>query len=181
MPILTNPRCERFCQAIVYGTDSSKKRAYIDAGHKARDNVAETSACRLFRIVQPIRERIQELQEEQKAKLELKDRFTRETLAKRMALASKIAEEDRNPTAIATSEMGIAKLYGLITDKVESTNKADFASAQSMDELGKRLLQTVGFASPDAGSIREAIEANDVFVAELERIRDAAHGLIVDQ
>jgi hypothetical protein len=32
----------------------------------------------------------------------------------------------------------------------------------------------VGFAAPDDASVAAAIEANDVFVAELERIRDAA-------
>jgi hypothetical protein len=46
--------------------------------------------------------------------------------------------------------------------------------------IGRKLLQSVGFASPDDASIQAAIEANDTFVAELERIRDAAQGLTID-
>jgi hypothetical protein len=50
-----------------------------------------------------------------------------------------------------------------------------------MHEIGCKLLQSVGFAAPDDASIQAAIEANDVFVAELERIRDAAQGLTIGQ
>jgi hypothetical protein len=50
-----------------------------------------------------------------------------------------------------------------------------------MHEIGERLLQSVGFASPDDVSIQAAIEANDVFIARLEAIRDAAQGLTVEQ
>jgi len=37
-------------------------------------------------------------------------------------------------------------------------------------------LQSVGFASPDDVSTQAAIEANDVFIARLEAIRDRAQG-----
>ena len=50
----------------------------------------------------------------------------------------------------------------------------DFNEANSMQDIGRKLLQSVGFASPDDVSIAAAIEANDVFVARLEAIRDAA-------
>ena len=43
------------------------------------------------------------------------------------------------------------------------------------------MLQAVGFASPDDASIQAAIEANDVFVARLEAIRDAAQALTIEQ
>jgi hypothetical protein len=39
----------------------------------------------------------------------------------------------------------------------------------------------VGYASPDDASIQLAIEASDAFVAELERIRNAAQGPAIDQ
>jgi hypothetical protein len=39
----------------------------------------------------------------------------------------------------------------------------------------------VGHAAPSEADIAEAIKANDVLVAELERIRDSAQGVIVDQ
>ncbi len=35
-------------------------------------------------------------------------------------------------------------------------------------------MQSVGYASPDDASVREAIEANDTFVQHLEEIRDKA-------
>jgi hypothetical protein len=43
-----------------------------------------------------------------------------------------------------------------------------------MQDIGRKLLQSVGFAAPDDASIVAAIEANDAFVARLEAIRDAA-------
>ena len=43
-----------------------------------------------------------------------------------------------------------------------------------MQEIGRKLLQAVGFASPDDASVAEAVELNDRFVSELEAIRDRA-------
>jgi hypothetical protein len=45
----------------------------------------------------------------------------------------------------------------------------------------RSLLQSVGFKEPDDVSIKEAIEANDEFIKELERIRNAAQGLALEQ
>jgi hypothetical protein len=61
------------------------------------------------------------------------------------------------------------------------TNPIDFNQANSMQDIGRKLLQSVGFASPDELSIQAAIEANDVFIAQLEQIRDRAQGLTIDQ
>jgi hypothetical protein len=47
-----------------------------------------------------------------------------------------------------------------------------------MTDIGRKLLQSVGFASPDDASISLAIEANDAFVARLEAIRAAADSTI---
>jgi hypothetical protein len=43
-----------------------------------------------------------------------------------------------------------------------------------MQEIGRKLLHSVGFAAPDDISIAAAIEANDAFIARLEAIRDQA-------
>ena len=168
MPALANPRWERFAQAIVYGANS-KKDAYIDAGYKARDHSAEELGSRLLRKVEPIARRVHELLEEQKAAREIKDRFTRETLAKRMALASKIAEEDRNPSAIATNELGIAKLYGLVTDKFQ-VEKDDKDKPKDSNDIAIALLADVGIVSPDDATKEKALEAYDVMIATLEQI-----------
>jgi len=50
-----------------------------------------------------------------------------------------------------------------------------------MQDVGRKLLQSVGFASPDDVSIQAAIEANDAFIERLEAIRGAAQGRMIDQ
>ena len=50
-----------------------------------------------------------------------------------------------------------------------------------MQDIGRRLLQSIGFALPDDVSIQAAIEANDAFIARLEAIRDRVQGLTIDQ
>jgi hypothetical protein len=134
----------------------------------------------LLRFVEPIVRRVRELQDQQRQALEQKNRFTRDTIANRMALASRIAEEDRNPNALYGAEQAIAKLYNLIAEGSEP-NKIDFNTTNSMTDIGRKLLQSVGFATPDDASIQQAIEANDVFIAQLEQIRDRAQGLTIDQ
>lgn len=181
MPALHNPRWEKFCQIIVFGDVTSQKQAYIEAGYKARDHSAEVCGNRLLRFVEPIVQRVRELQDQQRQALEQKNRFTRDTIANRMALASRIAEEDRNPNALYGAEQAIAKLYGLVTDKAELTNKIDFSQANSMQDIGRKLLQSIGFKEPDDVSIQAAIEANDAFIERLEAIRDEARGLTIDQ
>jgi hypothetical protein len=80
---------------------------------------------------------------------------------------------------IVASELGIAKVFHHMNDP--EPNKLDFATANSMQDIGRKLLQSVGFASPDDASIQAAIEANDVFIERLEAIRDSAQGLTIDQ
>ncbi len=50
-----------------------------------------------------------------------------------------------------------------------------------MQDIGRKLLQSVGFASPDDVSVAAAIEANDLFIAKLEAIRDSAQRLTLDR
>jgi hypothetical protein len=50
-----------------------------------------------------------------------------------------------------------------------------------MHDLGRKLLQSVGFASPDDVSIQAAIEANNAFIDRLEAIRDNAQRLTINQ
>jgi Terminase small subunit len=175
MPALDNPRWERFCQLIVFGDIASNKQAYIEAGYKARDNGAEVNACKLLRLTKPVINRIRELQDQQRQALEERNRFTRDTLAERMALASRIAEEDRNPSALYGAEQAIAKLYGLDT---EQTKELTVKDAKSMQDIGLRLLQSIGLQSPSPLDIAAAIEANDRFVNELEAIKDRAQSTI---
>lgn len=173
MPELRNQRWERFAQLIVFG-DTSQKDAYIRAGYKARDNCAEVSASRLFRVVQPVIDRVRELQAEQKAQLAARDRFTRDVIAQRMALASQIAEEDRNPSALYGAEQAIAKLYDLITEQHRDVTKPDFAQATSLHDMGCKLLQSVGYASPSDADVALALEAHRAFAEQIEAIAERA-------
>jgi hypothetical protein len=50
-----------------------------------------------------------------------------------------------------------------------------------MQDIGRKLLQSVGLPNPTDADIAAAIELNDIFVAKLERIRAEAEGVIIDQ
>ena len=50
-----------------------------------------------------------------------------------------------------------------------------------MEDIGRKLLQSVGFKEPDDISIQAAIELNDRFISGLEAIRDKAQGLTLEQ
>jgi len=69
---------------------------------------------------------------------------------------------------MVSSALGIAKVFHADPNENEST--FSFKNAQSMDDIGRRLLMTVGMRDPNASSIALAIEANDAFVARLEAI-----------
>src|SRR6266498_3687612 len=166
MPALDNPRWERFAQAIVEGLANgdckpySQGRAYIAAGYTAKDQgkrggSAECAASRLLNRVKPIIERVRELQAEANKRLQPKIDLSRERIGKRLDLASQIAEQERNAQGIVASELAIAKVFHHMNDP--EPNQIDFQSANSMREIGERLLQSVGFASPDEDSIQAAI------------------------
>jgi hypothetical protein len=187
MPALSNPRYERFAQALFAGLAGetriarAQSTAYLTAyPNCSPGNAAEANASRLLRRVKPIIERVRELQAEFLARNQSKIDLSRERVGKRLDLASRIAEEQKNAAAIATSELGIAKVFGFIGEETNQP-KQGFAQAKSMQEIGRRLLQSVGFASPDDASIQAAIEANDAFIERLEAVRDSAQGLTIDQ
>ena len=75
--------------------------------------------------------------------------------------------------------MGKAKILNI--GEQQSHNPQDYKAARSMQDIGRKLLQAVGFASPDDASIQAAIEANDAFVTRLEAIRDAAQRLTINR
>jgi tripartite-type tricarboxylate transporter receptor subunit TctC len=89
------------------------------------------------------------------------------------------AKHDRAHAAAVSAVMGKAKVLGIV-DKPQD-NPQDWNSAQSMQDIGRKLLQSVGYAAPSDADIALAIEANDQFIAELERIRAEAEGTIIDQ
>jgi hypothetical protein len=190
MPALDNPRWERFAQAIVEGLANgdrkpySQGRAYIAAGYTAKDQgkrggSAECAASRLLNRVKPILERVRELQAEANARLQPKLDLSRERIGRRLDLASQMAEQQKNAANIVAAETAIAKVFHPID--APDPNHIDFKSAQSMQEIGKRLLQSMGYKEPDDLSIQQAIEANNTFIDTLKRISQQAQGLTLDQ
>ena len=91
------------------------------------------------------------------------------------------AHADKAYAAAVSAVMGKAKILNLIVDQHQFSSQIDFSQASSMQDIGRKLLQSVGFNEPDDVSIKEAIEANDDFIKELERIRNAAQGLTLDE
>jgi hypothetical protein len=50
-----------------------------------------------------------------------------------------------------------------------------FNECQSMEDLGRKLLQSIGLNDPTEDQIEAAVEANNALIASLEAIRDRAH------
>ncbi len=184
MPVLPNPRHEAFAQAIFAGLSRhqnySQAQAYRDAGYKVTNgNSARACASRLLTFANGVAERIHELQAEQLKRITPKLDLSKETIGRRLRIASTMAEDDRNPQGIVAAELGMAKVFHRIDDNSDN-GKIDWNTTTSMKDIGSKLLQSVGFASPDDVSIQAAIEANDAFIAQLEAIRDRAQTLTID-
>ena len=191
MPPLDNIKWERFCQNIVHGVAKhgqkfTQGRAYITAGYNAKDvgkdgGSAEACASRLLKLAK-VEDRIAELLHEAQQRVTQKRRYDIETISERMALASRIAEEDRNPSALYGAEKAIAEVRGIIVKNGNpNPNKIDFNSAQSLQEIGRKLLQSVGFSEPDDVSVARAVELNDTFIDGLQQIYQDAQGLTLEQ
>src|SRR5262252_9136000 len=184
MPALTNPRHEAFAQAIFSGIVNAKggahsqAEAYRRAGYNVTNgNSARACASRLLTFANGIAERIKELQAiaaEQAAE-------SAEKCVQELNQLRRDAHSNKAYGAAVAAVMGKAKILNLITDRIEDVTKVDFNTAQSMQDIGKKLLQSIGFASPDDVSIQAAIEANDAFIERLEAIRDAAQRPTIEQ
>src|SRR5215472_11249625 len=179
MPVLPNPRHEAFAQAIFVGLCSpniypTRGHAYNAAGYRAKDagkagGSAEVAACNLLKKIK-IFDRVRELQEQAAERAgESADKCVRELNQLR-----KDAHSDKAYGAAVAAVMGKAKILNLVVDQHALVTAQDFSTANSMQDIGRKLLQSVGLSEPNDASIAAAIEANDAFVERLEAIRDAA-------
>jgi hypothetical protein len=182
MPALENPRHERYAQLLVEALNNGQpkpycaSRAYIAAGYTAKDpgkpGSAQAASSRLlYRVIGRVRE-IQQIAAQNAAE-------TVEKIARELNEIQYEARADKAHAAAVAAVMGKAKILNI--GEQQSHNPQDYKAARSMQEIGHKLLESVGFASPDDASIAAAIAANDAFVARLEAIRDAAQGLTIDQ
>src|SRR5262249_5097673 len=93
---------------------------------------------------------------------------SKERIGRRLDLASQMAERQGNATGIVSSELGLAKVFHRID--VQEDNPTDFSTARNMQDVGRKLLQSVGFKEPDDVSIQAAIALNDRFIDDLQAI-----------
>jgi hypothetical protein len=177
MPALQNPRWEAFAQALFIGLggktrlERAQSTAYLTAYPNNRGgHSAESAASRLLRRVEPITARVLELQAEQAKRIQRKIDVSRDRLARDLDDAITMAKAQENVAGIVAGALGIAKVFGI--EQGDKNNAQSFKTANSMQDIGERLLRNVGLANPPEQAINEAIQANDTFVARLEAIRE---------
>ena len=113
MPILKNPKHERFCQLyIVHGNNASK--AYEEAGYSATGDAIRINASKLLTNAN-IKERIKELQLE----TEEKELITREGLIEEMNELKATAKADNQLNIVAKVLEMQGKMIGSFTEKRE--------------------------------------------------------------
>ena len=185
MLALKNPRHERYAQLIVEGLANgeskpySQSRAYIAAGYTARDTdrnhrSAQAASSRLLsRVIQRVRE-LQAIAAEQAAE-------TAEKCVQELNQLRKDAHGNKAYGAAVAAAMGKAKILNLSVDQHQFRSQIDFSQASSMQDIGRKLLQSMGLREPDDASIAEAVEANDTFIDTLRGIYERAQGLTIDQ
>src|SRR4029453_13085566 len=124
MPILDNPRHEAYAQAFFAGLSNggTQEKAYRAAGYLVT-NKNSANAC-ASRLMLRIANRVKELLEREQHNVDL----SRQRVGRRLDLASRMAEQQRNPQGIATSELGIAKIFGHIGEDIDN-KKQGFATA----------------------------------------------------
>ena len=69
------------------------------------------------------------------------------------------------------------KSLGLVTERHEDvSSEPDFSKATSLNDIGLKLLQSVGYSSPSDADIALALDAHASFTATLEAIAERAQG-----
>jgi methylphosphotriester-DNA--protein-cysteine methyltransferase len=178
MPVLPNPRHERFAQLIFEGITNGEtkpyyqQRAYVAVGYTPKDVGKRTGSAQASssRLLGRVMQRVRELQ----AQAAERSQETAQKCVDELNQIKRDAHADKAYSAAVSAVMGKAKILNLITDRIEDVTNVDYNSAQSMNDIGKKLLQSIGFKEPDDVSIAAAVEANDAFVDQLQQIRDRA-------
>src|SRR2546430_730069 len=170
MPALPNPRHERFAQLIFLNLCNgeqnpySQSRAYLAVGYQTKglgERHGSTQAAS-SRLLSRVMHRVRELQTQAAE-------HTRESADKIVKELNEIQHEARQDKAHGAAVSAVAtkaQVLGII-DKPQ-TNELDLKQAKSMQDVGRKLLLSVGLREPiDDVSIADAIKANDRFIAEL--------------
>src|SRR5215831_7268790 len=182
MPALKNPRHERFAQLIFEGITNGEakpyyqQRAYRAVGYTPKDvgkrnGSAQAASSRLLsRVMQRVRE-LQAQAAEQTG--ESADKIVREL--------NEVLTEARADKAHSAAVSAIAtKAKILNIGEQQQRQQLDYNACQSLHEIGEKLLQSIGFTSPDDVSIAQALELNNTFISGLERIRAEREQLTIE-
>lgn len=156
MPVLSNPRHERFAQALAKGKTATE--AYTEAGYRGD----RTAASRLSTNVNVVA-RVTELQAKTVKKVEI----TVESLALELEEARALALNEKQTSAAVSATMGKAKLFGLgsETRKLTGTIQVVTITAKQLDALNDDelallesaypVLQKLGLIGGDSGPAPE--------------------------
>ena len=83
--------------------------------------------------------------------------------------------DDVLDAAAKESPTKFAEMVARVTSSAEPRVDG-IESANSHEEIGRRMLQSIGFQDPDDASIQAAIEVRDKWLAELQAIHARAEG-----
>jgi hypothetical protein len=174
MPALPNPRLERYAQLFFAGLSEgiTQAEAYKAAGFlPSNSNSAHAAASRAMtgrnRRLSVVN-RVKELMEESNKRLAPKLDISRRRVGERLDKASRLAEQQGNAQGMVSSELGLAKVFGL--EHEQESRPQELMPNDSTRDIGRKLLQSMGLREPDDVSIQAAVEANDLFVSALEDI-----------
>jgi len=135
MPILANPRHEKFAQELAAGKSASE--AYVLAGFKKNDG-----NCIRLKGNERIQARLAELQEAAARKSEI----TIESICRELDEANAVAKARGQASAMVSASALRAKLAGLMVErqKVEVGGPGDFSQCNTVEAVVDELLQLAG-------------------------------------
>jgi len=180
MPALPNPRHERYAQLIVEALNNgqpkpySANHAYIAAGYTAKDpgkpGSAQAASSRLlYRVINRVRE-LQHIAAENAVE-------TVEKVARELNEIQYEARTDKAHAAAVSAVLCKARVLGLeAPQKTEVGKPGDYSRTRSTSDVGRLLLQQVGYAEPTQAAIDAAFAANLQFIEQLQAIRDRELG-----
>jgi len=166
MPVLPNPRHERYARLIVEALNNgepkpySTSRAYVAAGYTAknpggRGSAQAASSRLLYRVINRVRE-LQHIAAMNAAE-------TVEKMARELNEIQHEARADKAHAAAVSAVLGKAKVLNITVEKHELV---DSKAPQNSDDIARQLLADVGLHEPDEDAKQRALQAYDTMVAK---------------
>ena len=126
MGTLTNPRHERFVQALFKGETADA--AYAKAGYKPNDG-----NCIRLKGNERVQARLSELQAEVAKKTEI----TVESICAELDAANAVAKERGQASAMVSASALRAKLAGLMVERVEIGDPGSFDACETIEDIAE--------------------------------------------